>query len=216
MKINEVEAQVGITKKNIRFYEAEGLLHPGRNSSNGYRDYRGDDVETLRRIKLLRKLGLPLEEIRYLQSGRLTVADAMARHQVALERQERNLHQAQELCARLEQQAPSLDTLDIAALLGEMERMEKEGTTFMDIRKKDVRRKYVAPVLVTVLVVLFMAGLIGIMIWGMSADMPPKPVLAYLLLYLALGLGVIGGVIWSLWQRIREIKGGEEDEARKY
>ena len=86
----------------------------------------------------------------------------------------------------------------------------------MDIRKKDVRRKYVAPVLVTVLVVLFMAGLIGIMIWGMSADMPPKTVLAYLLLYLALGLGVIGGVIWSLWQRIREIKGGEEDEARKY
>ena len=26
MKINEVEALVGITKKNIRFYEAEGLL----------------------------------------------------------------------------------------------------------------------------------------------------------------------------------------------
>ena len=34
LKINEVEALVGITKKNIRFYEAEGLLAPRRNSEN--------------------------------------------------------------------------------------------------------------------------------------------------------------------------------------
>ena len=72
LKINEVEALVGITKKNIRFYEAEGLLCPQRNSENGYRNYGDEDVETLRRIKLLRKLGLPLEEIRSLQTGRLT------------------------------------------------------------------------------------------------------------------------------------------------
>ena len=26
MKINEVEAAVGVTKKNIRFYEEEGLI----------------------------------------------------------------------------------------------------------------------------------------------------------------------------------------------
>ena len=59
MKINEVEALVGITKKNIRFYEAEGLLTPRRNSENGYRDYGEVEVETLRRIKLLRKLAFP-------------------------------------------------------------------------------------------------------------------------------------------------------------
>ena len=28
MKINEVEAAVGVTKKNIRFYEEEGLISP--------------------------------------------------------------------------------------------------------------------------------------------------------------------------------------------
>ena len=39
VKINEVEAQVGITKKNIRFYEEQGLLHPRRSTENGYRDY---------------------------------------------------------------------------------------------------------------------------------------------------------------------------------
>ena len=31
MKINEVERLIGITKKNIRFYEELGLLNPNRN-----------------------------------------------------------------------------------------------------------------------------------------------------------------------------------------
>ena len=56
MKINEVEALVGITKKNIRFYEEQGLLKPGRNSQNGYREYGEPEVELLRQIKLLRKI----------------------------------------------------------------------------------------------------------------------------------------------------------------
>ena len=38
MKINDVEKLLGITKANIRFYEKEGLLTPGR-MENGYREY---------------------------------------------------------------------------------------------------------------------------------------------------------------------------------
>ena len=47
MKINEVEAAVGVTKKNIRFYEEEGLITPGREPGNGYRSYSQADVERL-------------------------------------------------------------------------------------------------------------------------------------------------------------------------
>lgn len=68
MKINEVEHQTGIAKNNIRFYEDQGLLKPSR-SSNGYRDYSSDDIEALRQIKLLRKLDIPLEEIKRLLLG---------------------------------------------------------------------------------------------------------------------------------------------------
>ena len=53
MKINEVEAAVGVTKKNIRFYEEEGLITPSREPGNGYRSYSQADVERLRRIQLL-------------------------------------------------------------------------------------------------------------------------------------------------------------------
>ena len=44
MKINEVEAAVGVTKKNIRFYEEEGLISPRREPGNGYRSYSAADV----------------------------------------------------------------------------------------------------------------------------------------------------------------------------
>ena len=44
MKINEVEAAVGITKKNIRFYEEEGLISPSREPGNSYRSYSQADV----------------------------------------------------------------------------------------------------------------------------------------------------------------------------
>ena len=51
MRINEVEALVGITKKNIRFYEEKGLLSPRRSTENGYRDYGEAEVTVLRRIR---------------------------------------------------------------------------------------------------------------------------------------------------------------------
>ena len=70
MKIYQVEELVGITKKNIRFYEDEGLLNPKRNPQNDYRDYSLEDVHRLERIKLLRKLSVPIEEIRLLLDGK--------------------------------------------------------------------------------------------------------------------------------------------------
>ena len=47
---------MGITRRNIRFYENEGLLTPARNKQNGYREYGEAEVEELKKIKLLRML----------------------------------------------------------------------------------------------------------------------------------------------------------------
>ena len=132
MKINEVEALVGITKKNIRFYEAEGLLTPRRNSENGYRDYGDEDVAVLRRIKLMRKLGLPLEDIRQMLSGAHTVGDGMRRHLVTLERERQNLDAAARLCGELADCADKLDALDADALLEKMAELEQSGTNFQN------------------------------------------------------------------------------------
>ena len=184
MKINEVEALVGITKKNIRFYEAEGLLTPRRNSENGYRDYGDEDVAVLRRIKLMRKLGLPLEDIRQMLSGAHTVGDGMRRHLVTLERERQNLDAAAKLCGELADCQERLDALDADALLEEMAEMEQSGTTFQNKQSQDIRTRYVAPVVVTVLMVLLMLGLIWLFLWAFETDpagAPPLPLLAVFL-----------------------------------
>ena len=216
MKINEVEALVGITKKNIRFYETEGLLAPHRNSENGYRDYGEAEVDALRRIKLLRKLGVPLEEIRRMQSGGHTVGDGMRRHLVTLERERENLEQSIRLCSALTDRQERLEDLDAGAILAEMEAMEQSGTTFQNRQHEDVRVRYVAPVAVTVLMVLLMLGLMWLFLWAFETDpagAPPLPLLAVFLVIPAL---VALGVIVSLVQRIRVIGRREIDDAKQF
>ena len=216
MKINEVEALVGITKKNIRFYEAEGLLAPHRNSENGYRDYGEAEVDALRRIKLLRKLGVPLEEIRRMQSGGHTVGDGMRRHLVTLERERENLEQSIRLCSALTDRQERLEDLDAGAILAEMEAMEQSGTTFQNKQHEDVRVRYVAPVAVTVLMVLLMLGLIWLFLWAFETDPAGAPLLPLLAVFLAIPALVALGVIVSLVQRIREIGRREIDDAKQF
>ena len=217
MKINEVEALVGITKKNIRFYETEGLLAPRRNSENGYRDYGEAEVEALRRIKLLRKLGVPLEEIRQMQTGVHTVGDGMRRHLVTLERERQNLADAARVCEELTDCQERLEALDAQGLLDRMDRMEEEGTTFMDKQKRDMkRRRYVMPVVMAVLMALLMVALIWLFLWAFETDPAGAPPLPLLALFVAIPAVVILGVAIALVQRIREIDKGEEDDAKKY
>ena len=44
--IREVEKLSGMTRADIRFYEAEGLLAPERHG-NGYRNYSEDDLQVV-------------------------------------------------------------------------------------------------------------------------------------------------------------------------
>ena len=217
MKINEVEALVGITKKNIRFYEEQGLLSPRRNSENGYRDYGQEEVDTLRQIKLLRKLGVPLEEIRRMQAGRITVADGMRRHLVTLEREQRRLEQSMELCRCLKNREERLAELDAGSLLAEMEQMEQAGSTFQDKQYGDVKPiRYAAAVIAALVMTAFMAGVIALMVWGFTVEAAEAPPLPLIVVLVALPAVVILGVLLALIQRIREIQRGEEDDAKNY
>ena len=214
MKINEVESLVGITRKNIRFYESEGLLTPRRNSENGYRDYGEGEVKTLLQIKLMRKLGVPLEEIRRMQSGAHTVGDGMRRHLVSLERDRENLEQSIRLCQRLTNRQERLEDLDAAGLLTEMETLEQSGTTFQNKQKKDSR--YVAPVVITPGMVLLMGGVAGLLLWVVALGVEDAPPVLVLLVLALVPLVVIAGVVLALVQRIREIGRGEIDDAKNY
>ncbi|MDE7262701.1 MAG: MerR family transcriptional regulator [Oscillospiraceae bacterium] len=216
MKINEVEALVGITKKNIRFYEEKGLLSPGRNSENGYRDYGQAEVDALRRIKLLRKLGVPIEEIRRMQQGTQTVGDGMRRHLVTLERERQNLEESVKLCELLKERTEPLNELDALSVLEEMEKLEQSGTTFQNKQRQDVRIRYVAPVVVAAAVVVLLGAFMGVMIWGVLSEPAQSPPVWIVVVMTAVpGLGICG-VLYALFQRITEIRKGEIDDARQY
>lgn len=217
MKINEVEQLIGITKRNIRFYEKEGLLAPGRDAANGYRNYSDADVEALRKIKLLRKLDMPMEEIRKMQQGTLTLTDGLRRHIIQLEREQENLATIRSLCQELAEAGEQLPTLDAERWLTEMERMEQEeGTRFVNIHKKDTRTHYIGPVVAALVFVGLMAGLIVLMVWGLTVDPEEAPPLPLMIFLITMPAVVIVGVILALYQRIKQIKGGEEDAAAKY
>lgn len=213
MRIQEVEALVGITKKNIRFYEQEGLIEPRRNRENGYRDYGDEDVETLKKIRLLRRLGLPIEEIRRLQTGGLTLGDAMSRHEITLRRQAHNLELCTAMCRRLEDAALTLEQLEPEEFLRQMDQMEQEGASFMPHRKTDVKKRMTAPIICAAIFEAIMVFMICLLIWAGATDPIPTPFLLFLILIPA---AVCVGVGIALRSRYLEIKAGELNDADKY
>lgn len=211
MKINKVEELAGISKKNIRFYEEKGLLTPARNPENSYREYSEADVEMLRKIKLLRQLSVPIEEILKLQKGSLTLEDGMRRHIIWLNREEANLKHQQAICSQLAESGESLRSLATDKYLELMEELEKGGVRFMNVEHVDRSKK--APVIAALVMIILMLCIIGIFAWAATVDPIPVPIL---LIVIAIPLAVIAGVLLALKERIKQLEGGEEDEARKY
>ena len=86
MKINDVEQLLGVSKANIRFYEKQGLLSPKR-TENKYRDYSDADLERLKMIVILRKLGIPIQDIDRILKGELALQEAVKNNIAELEKQ---------------------------------------------------------------------------------------------------------------------------------
>lgn len=214
MKIYQVEELVGITKKNIRFYEDEGLLCPERNPENGYRDYTMNDVQQLEKIKLLRKLSVPIEEIRFLQKGKISFSECMEKQVLLLEQERKNAELMMELCKKLGSEVTDLKNLKASEYLNEINNLEKQGTKFMDIEKEDInRKKKTGAIIAAIVFCAFMALILGTLIFAVRED---RSVLYPLLIAFVVVICAIIGTVVVLIQRMKEIEGGEEYDARNY
>jgi len=65
MLINEVSKLTQLTKKAIEYYTLKGLISPSV-LDNGYRQYSNQDIDTLNKISVLRRLDISTEEIRHI------------------------------------------------------------------------------------------------------------------------------------------------------
>ena len=214
MKIYQVEELVGITKKNIRFYEDKGLLNPDRNPENDYREYSLEDVRLLEKIKLLRKLSVPIEEIKLLETGKLSITQCMNQQIERLEKEQQNVQVMKEFCERLRENTTDMNSLNASDYLREMDKMEQEGTKFKDIENMDInKKKKTGAIAAAVIIGLLMLLILAVIFYGIFAA--SVPLVSMLVPIITISCILIGTIV-VLVLRIREIDKGEELEAMKY
>ena len=148
MKMKEAEIRTGLDRKNIRYYESEGLLTPERAKNSQYREYSEEDIERLLTIKLLRQLGIPIRDIRGYLEERITLGEIMKLRVSQIDTEVEQLKKAGQMCARLKEQ-PYLNTKEVEQYLQEIREEETNGSLFQDIRKdwamykKELHEQYI-------------------------------------------------------------------------
>lgn len=140
MRIKEVEESIGITSKNIRFYEKEGLVYPERNFENGYREYSESDIRKLKEIKLFRQLGISIEDIRLLQLGKIQLEEVLEKQIDKYKNQINSLSEAKKLCVEMVNENVSIKEVEADLWLTKISELEGKGTRFMNIDNDEIIR----------------------------------------------------------------------------
>lgn len=134
MEIKEVEKILSVSRSNIRFYEKEGLICPERRGNN-YREYSDGDVEMLRKIIVLRKLGFSVEEISAMQNGGLELTQAISENTARLEAEIERLNGALEMSRTIAEENTTFDALDGERYMRAVSQAEGSGKSFADISR---------------------------------------------------------------------------------
>lgn len=191
MTIKDVEQLTAITRQNIRFYEKEGLITPCRNPENQYREYSEDDIKTLHRIRLYRKLNVSIEDIRSVENRTLPLERCMEQCISNTEREMVRLTKIKEVCEELRKQVLEGKSPDVEKTLEEIDAYEKSGYQFTDISKDywnmavvhDVRslnRQVVKALLLSFIAVLVCNILYFLLLKPQWVTMIPATVIGYI------------------------------------
>ena len=162
----------------------------------------------------LSKLDVSLESIRAVCEKKCSLKSCLDLQTEILRRRGRDYINMSSFCERMSQAGDSLDTISSDVWLEQIDICEKEGTTFMDVKKTDIRRKKtMGAVGAAVVMIIFFGLMICLVMWANNEDPAPAGVL-----WVTVGIFclVIIGIVVAAVGRMKEIKGGEEDEASKY
>lgn len=134
MTIHEIESLLGVSRANVRFYEKEGLLSPSR-KENGYRDYNDENIRQLKKIIILRKIGVSIPEIKEIFDGKLKIADAVNASAQNLKSQIDELEDSLKLCEEFSRNCVDTDSFDEEYYWNRIKDFEKNGSKYVDICK---------------------------------------------------------------------------------
>lgn len=214
MLINEVESIVGMTKKSIRYYEDSGLLTPSRNSENDYRIYNKEDIEKLKVIKFLRELGVPIKDLQSLNENKLSLSECLQDriHKIADEQD--NYIKIKSMCEEIIRSNDEFNNIDITKYFQEVNILNKEGFTMRDV-KTSKSKKIIGAIISSVIFGAFFIAIVSGITYFQLTEEDRMPWIVYGIVMCLFGFPIIG-IVYNLVIRIKEILGGEEDEASKY
>lgn len=132
MTIKQLEQQLDIPRATIRFYEKENLINPKRND-NSYREYSDEDVATLKKIIILRKIGLSVSDIKKLLDGDCSLQSLLEKNISELENQIKELEGAINVSKIMQDRNEDILSLDENEYWTEIDKLEKAGLKFKDI-----------------------------------------------------------------------------------
>ena len=128
MTIKEIEAETGLPRANVRYYESEGLITPER-KENGYRVYSEADARELMKIKLLRCLEVSIDQIKEIQLGQTDMETILQKSlEVQLEKKAQ-IQRSAEVTRRMLAEGVCYEQLD--ALIW-MQQLESEEVLLQD------------------------------------------------------------------------------------
>lgn len=71
LKVHEIAELFGLNVQTLHYYDKAGILKPSfRDSNNGYRKYKFDQIYQLASIRYMRKLGYSIEAVKDFQNSR--------------------------------------------------------------------------------------------------------------------------------------------------
>jgi len=169
MRIKDLEEKTGLTKRNINYYDNEGMLPRARATNRRYWHFSDEDLRRLKEIKLLRKLGIIPADIKSIFRKQWTLRDCLDSYITFLGRgggeddgdgredgnvgsskpgfgsgYESGADAAFALMKKIRDNETDIGALDVDCYLGEISRAEEGGTMFADI-VKDFKAHRVMP-----------------------------------------------------------------------
>lgn len=214
MFIHEVEHIVHLSKKSIRYYEEIGLLNPKRSKENDYRIYDEEDIRTLKTIKFLRELDVPIRTLKLLKDKTLSLKECLLERidKITLEQEKYEIVKC--MCLKILEDDVEFEDFNEKEYFEKMNTLNKTGFTLRTPTRSHKRKIFEA------FCSFFFFFLISCALFLLASFLKfiqkePIPWIIYGFLGL-LFLLFSYGLIKNFYQRVQEILGGEEDEASKY
>ena len=122
--ISEVCKLLGTTSRTIRYYEQFGLIHSTRETPSAPRRLDAENIEQLRRILFLRQIGLSLDEITVVCSGKKDAAELIRSKSVAFAAEITALMERVKLLERVSEAAEKNEDIYALDLQKESEKLD--------------------------------------------------------------------------------------------